>query len=177
MLKGKNVILRAIGRDDLPRLVEFGNDLEVYALSGYHAWKPSSLASREAEFDKKIQQPDDAVGFVIEVEGVVIGDCGLSHFNRVHGNCMLGISIGDKDYWGKGYGEEAMTLLLDYAFDHLNLHRVHLGVFSTNPRAQRLYRKLGFVDEGVDREAVFKDGSYIDNIRMSILDREWKRRH
>jgi RimJ/RimL family protein N-acetyltransferase len=113
---------------------------------------------------------------VIEVDGVIIGDCGLTHFSTDHRHCMLGISIGDKDYWGKGYGEDVMTVLLDYVFDHLNMHRVHLGVFSTNPRAQRLYRKLGFVDEGADREAVFKDGRYIDNIRMSILDREWKQR-
>ena len=174
MLKGKRVLLRAHERNDLPRLLDFDNDLELYALSGYHAWEPRSLASKEAEFDKRIEQQGKDVQFVIEVEGVVIGTCGLTHFSNDHRHCMLGISIGDKDYWGKGLGEDAMTVLLDYAFDHLNMHRVHLGVFSTNPRAQGLYRKLGFVDEGVDREAVFKDGRYIDNIRMSILDREWK---
>ena len=175
MLKGKKVVLRAIRRDDLPRLVEFANDLEVYAFSGYHSWRPLSIAAKEAEFDENVEQRD-AVQFAIEVDGIVIGDCGLTHVSNDHRHCMLGISIGDKDHWGKGYGEDAMTILLDYAFDHLNMHRVHLGVFGTNPRAQRLYTKLGFVDEGADREAVFKDGRYIDNIRMSILDREWKQR-
>jgi RimJ/RimL family protein N-acetyltransferase len=174
MLKGKKVLLRAVTRDDLPRLLDFDNDLEVYALAGYHAWRPASLASKESEFDKRVEQRGDDVQFVIEVENVVIGSCGLTYFTADHRHCMLGISIGDKDYWGKGYGEDAVTVLLDYAFDHLNMHRVHLGVFSTNSRAQRLYRKLGFVDEGVDRESVFKGGRYIDNVRMGILDREWK---
>ena len=176
MLRGKKVLLRAIERDDLPRLVEFANDLEVYAFSGYHAWRPQSEASREIDFDKKVEQQSDDALFAIEVDGVVIGDCGLTHVHNDHRHCMLGISIGNKDYWGKGYGEDVMTVLLDYAFDNLNMHRVHLGVFSTNPRARRLYTKLGFVDEGTDRESVFKDGRYIDNVRMSILDREWKQR-
>lgn len=174
MLKGKKVLLRAVMRDDLPRLLDFDNDLEVHAVAGYHAWRPSSLASKESDFDKRVEKRDD-VQFVIEVESVVIGSCGLAYLEGDHRHCMLGISIGDKDHWGKGYGEDAVSVLLDYAFDHLNMHRVHLGVFATNARAQGLYRKLGFVDEGTDRESIFKDGRYIDNIRMSILDREWKR--
>ena len=69
MLRGKRVLLRAIERDDLPRLVEFANDLEVYAFSGYHAWRPGTLPSREIEFDRKIEQQSDDALFAIEVDG------------------------------------------------------------------------------------------------------------
>jgi RimJ/RimL family protein N-acetyltransferase len=173
MLHGKKVVLRAAEKADVERLHAFGQDLEIYALSGFHAPVPRSLAAAEAEWEKHLEDDDGNVRMVIEVDGVVIGDCQLMFFSEDHRHCMIGITIGDREYWGKGYGEDTMRVLLDYAFDHLNMHRVQLGVFETNERAQRLYKKLGFVEEGRDRELIFKEGRYIDNIRMGILRDEW----
>jgi RimJ/RimL family protein N-acetyltransferase len=86
----------------------------------------------------------------------------------------LGIFIGDKRYWNKGYGTEVMRLLLRHGFSTLNLNRVFLRVFETNPRAIRSYEKAGFVFEGRMRQAEFIDGKYCDVILMSVLRSEWK---
>jgi RimJ/RimL family protein N-acetyltransferase len=105
----------------------------------------------------------------------VIGDIGLDGILWNHGDAWVGIGIGEKEYWGKGYGTDAMRVILRYAFTELNLHRVSLTVFEYNPRAIRSYEKAGFVPEGREREAVFRSGKHWDMIFMSILREEWER--
>lgn len=96
----------------------------------------------------------DYVFTIVEIEsGQAVGRCVLFSVNAVDRNAIVGIFIGEKDRWGKGYGQEAMRLLLDYAFNLLNLHNITLGVFSFNERAIRCYQRLGFRKIGRRREA------------------------
>jgi RimJ/RimL family protein N-acetyltransferase len=86
---------------------------------------------------------------------------------------LVGILIGEKSCWNRGYGTEAMHLLVDTAFNTLNLHRVYLRVFEDNPRAIRAYEKAGFVHEGRMRQAEFHQGRFCDVLLMSVLRPEW----
>jgi RimJ/RimL family protein N-acetyltransferase len=88
----------------------------------------------------------------------------------------MAIAIGDKSYWGRGYGREALALLLDYAFLHRNAHKVWLEVHANNERAIRSYRSVGFIQEGRIRDNVWLDGKYVDELVMGILRSEWKER-
>ena len=90
---------------------------------------------------------------------------------------MLGIFIGNKDYWGHGYGSDAVRLMLEYGFGQLNLHRVYLYVFAYNKRAIRAYEKCGLKHEGALREAGYKNGRYFDILVMGILENEWREGH
>jgi RimJ/RimL family protein N-acetyltransferase len=92
-----------------------------------------------------------------------------------HGDTFVGIGIGEPDYRGKGYGTDAMRVILRFAFMELNLHRVSLDVFEYNPRAIRSYEKAGFVIEGRKRRVVNRDGRRWDDIYMGILREEWER--
>ena len=105
----------------------------------------------------------------------VIGEIGLDGVLWNHGDAWVGISIGEKDCWGQGYGTDAMRVLLRYAFTELNLYRVSLSVFEYNPRAIRSYEKAGFVVEGREREVIFRGGKRWDMIYMGILREEWER--
>lgn len=91
-----------------------------------------------------------------------------------NGDAYVGIGLGEQDCWGKGYGTDAMRLILKYAFTELNLFRVSLNVFEYNPRAIRSYEKAGFKHEGRIREFLHKDGKYYDLIYMGILRSEWQ---
>ena len=82
--------------------------------------------------------------------------------------------IGDKSVWNKGYGTETMQMLLQHGFETLNLNRLYLRVYSTNPRAIRAYEKADFIMEGTLREAVYKHGKYSDVHIMSVLRSEWE---
>lgn len=104
----------------------------------------------------------------------LIGSCAFSQLDPDNGSALYHITIGEKDAWGQGYGSDATRLMLEHAFEHLNLHRVALSVFAFNERAIRAYRRAGFVAEGRAREAIWRDGRYWDEITMSILDHEWR---
>src|SRR5690349_2833988 len=170
MLKGERVTLRSLTREDLPRLCEFNNDVEVELSGGGDPPIPQSLARLEAEFDLKVSTGGrDGPGFAIEADGKFIGQCALFDFDEVNQTCQLGITVGDKAYWGKGYGREAVRLLLDYAFRLRNVRKVWLTVNGTNERAIRAYRACGFVEEGRQRDQVWSNGAYIDLVYMGVL--------
>ncbi len=107
-------------------------------------------------------------------EDKLIGFIGLFVTQWSHGNSWVGIGLGEREYWGKGYGTDAMRLILRYAFRELNLHRVSLGVFEYNPRAMRAYEKAGFQPEGRARKVVYREGLRRDIIHMGILRDEWE---
>ncbi len=104
----------------------------------------------------------------------VIGNIDLSGINWTAGDAWVGVAIGERDYWGKGYGTEAMNLLLDFAFSSLNLRRVSLNVFEYNPRAYKCYLKTGFREEGRMRQWMQRAGARYDLIHMGILREEWE---
>ncbi len=174
MLAGNKVILRGIRREDLPRLWQFNNDLEVELAGGGDPPIPQSLERLLAEYDQDVSRGGrDGAQFAIEADGKIIGQCGLSHFNPTAGTCELGIIIGDKDYWGHGFGRETVGLLLDYAFRLRNFRKVWLWTHGDNERAIRAYRACGFVEEGRLREHVYSNGGYTDAVYMGVLRHEW----
>ncbi len=176
MLKGEKVILRAMEREDLERLWQFNNDLEVELAGGGDPPMPQSLARLQAEFESKVSSGGrDGASFAIEADGQLIGQCSLFNFDDTAHTCELGIAIGDKAYWGKGYGREAVGLLLEYAFRYRNLRRVFLRTDGQNIRGQRAYRACGFVEEGRLRAHVYSNGAYDDLVFMGILRDEWQR--
>ena len=108
--------------------------------------------------------------------GRLIGTCAFSQLDGDNGSALFHITIGEKDAWGQGYGSEATRLMVDHAFGSLNLHRVALSVFEFNERAIRSYVSCGFTIEGRAREAIWRDGRWWDELSMSILESEWRRR-
>ena len=129
-------------------------------------------------FEKDLveQQKNDELFFLIRTleEDLTIGLIGLDGIQWVHGDAWVGIGLGERKYWGKGYGTDAMRILLRYAFEELNLHRLSLSVFEYNSRAIRSYEKVGFVIEGCARQFLNRDGRRYDMIFMGILRDEWK---
>jgi diamine N-acetyltransferase len=178
MLKGKRVILRSVEREDLPILSAFNNDLEVELASGGDPPIPQSFARLQVRYDESLRRGErDGCHFAIESEGKVLGVCDLFHFDETAHTCELGIIIGDKGYWGQGYGREAVDLLLQYAFQYRNLHKVWLSVNANNKRAMSAYYACGFVEEGRQRSHVWSDGRYVDLVLMGVLRDEWKSRN
>jgi RimJ/RimL family protein N-acetyltransferase len=104
----------------------------------------------------------------------LIGDTALGGFNWTAGNAWVGIGLGERDFWGKGYGTDAMRLVLRFAFRELNLNRVTLDVFEYNPRAIHSYENAGFKHEGRGRAWLNREGQRWDMVYMGILRREWE---
>lgn len=141
--------------------------------------QPWSLASTRKDLEEMggHERPNSVHLMIHTVaDDQVIGFIGLAGIDWVHGSAWVGIGIGDPAFWGKGYGTEAMQLLLHYAFDELNLFRVNLVVFEYNERAMRSYIKSGFVVEGRARNMFMREGRRWDFIYMGILRDEWASR-
>jgi len=104
----------------------------------------------------------------------LIGFIGFDGLNWTDRDTYVAIGIGEKDCWSKGYGSDAMRVMLRYGFSELNLHRVSLSVFEFNPRGIRSYEKCGFKHEGRVHEFVLRNGKRWDMLHMGILRREWE---
>lgn len=145
--------LRAVERDDLKRLHELEQNVDLVTLAN-GAWYPEPLAAFEKDFDKHLEDHDKA-WFAIEVEGKVIGEIGLHHKNRRENSTQFGIRIADPEYIGKGYGRDALKTLLRWAFLDQNWRRIWLDTLWTNERAIRSYQACGFIIEGRLRDHAY----------------------
>ncbi len=176
MIIGKRTRLRGVEREDVPRFVEWLNDPEV--IQGLLIIAPLSNAQEQNWFDGLRNRPVDEQPLGIEVSTPqgwkLIGNISLMQLDWRSRQAEVGIFIGDKTCWNQGYGRDAMVLMIRHAFYNLGLNRVYLRVHETNPRAAHSYRKAGFVQEGVLRQAHFQNGKFIDVLQMSVLRSEWQ---
>ena len=171
MYEGKKVRLRPLERKHLAQCVDWLNDEEI--TEHLPASEPLSLEEEQRWYDNLLRDDSRKI-FVIEtLEGEHIGNVGLENINLHSRKAELGIFIGKKDMWGKGYGKEAVVLALELAFETLNLNKVYLHTFTSNKRAQQCYEKVGFSKEGVLRQDSFRRGKYQDCIVYSILAEEY----
>jgi len=177
MLEGKRVRLRSFELSDLDEIMKHWNNMELRNLLGSVDRGPASRNDEEEWIRNTWKQRQERKVFTFAIETIVdnklIGGTGLFDIDWTSRSAMTGISIYNPKYWGKGYGQESMNLILGFAFRNLNLNRVELETFDFNKRAQKCYLKVGFKDVGKRRKARFINGQYHDAIIMDILKEEW----
>jgi len=161
--------------DDAPRFVRWLNNPEIHK---FLQTRRHLTLSAEKKWIKQSLKSKNRKAFSIDTkEGVHIGNVSLENVNLDHDRATFGIFIGEKKYWNQGLGSEAGRMILDYGFRKLKLHRIELGVLEYNPRAIKVYTRLGFKMEGKQREYIKFRGKYYDDYHMAILDREWKKKN
>jgi UDP-4-amino-4,6-dideoxy-N-acetyl-beta-L-altrosamine N-acetyltransferase len=170
-LIGAHVYLRPVEPDEAPRVVTWFNDPEV--TRHIHRYRPVTVAE-EMEFLQRIRssETDLVLGVIVRETDELIGTTGLHYIDPRNRHASFGISIGEKQHWGKGYGTEATGLIIRHAFQTLNLNRLWLHVYEFNARAIRVYEKLGFQVEGRLRQDTFREGRYWDTLVMGVLREE-----
>ena len=172
-LIGERVYLRPLEASDLSYIQKWANDPEIRGLTG--EVKPMSRAKAEA-FYERVKGDEHRVWFIVALKenDRVIGEAGLLRMFPPWRTTDLSMIIGEREAQGKGYGTEAIHLLLDYAFGYLNYHRVAVGVVGFNEAALRFYEKVGFRREGVQRDGYYYGHKYYDFVMMSILENEYR---
>jgi len=178
LLVGDRLKLNALREADIPLVTDwYQNPDLIRTLDTVPVGPRSEVAVREM-IEGLIKRPTRDYEFAIrkkdtdELVGITILDGILWN----HGSCYVSIEIGDPAHRSMGYGREAMELVLDFAFQELNLHRVALTVFSYNEAAIKLYEKLGFTKEGTHREFLHRDGKRHDMHLYGMLRHEWEAR-
>lgn len=169
---GKMTRLRPLEKEDAPQLKIWMNDPEVaqFLMRVF----PVTLQEEEEWIENiKKRTPKDVVFGVETLEGTLIGTMGLHNIELIHGLATTGAVIGDKKFWGKGYGFDAKMLVLDFAFNTLSLRKVTSDVLAFNERSKRYLEKTGYKRVGQFKEHLFRDGMYHDLIIMEIFREEW----
>ncbi len=164
--QGERIRLRPIEQDDLLRINELFWDPEVSQHLSL-AW-PEPLAGTRAWWEGTQRNPD-TMAFAIEAGGgELVGVCSLEDADGRNRGAVLGIWIG-RPFWDQGFGTDAVRTLCRFGFVEMNLQRVTLWVYETNPRGRRAYQKVGFKEEGRRRRANFVGGRHVDAIAMGLL--------
>lgn len=180
LLTGKLVRLAALDIDEIAYAVsKWSQDSEYWRLMDTGAALPSSIQQTRKWFEETFAEENlRNYAFMIRTlaDDKLIGDIGLDGILWNHRESFVGISIGNREFWGKGYGTDAMNIILRFAFQELNLERISLDVFEYNPRAIRSYEKSGFCYEGRVRQAINKAGKRWDLVYMGITKEEWQRK-
>lgn len=173
-LIGSKSYLAPCGQEIAEKWTEWDTDLEVAIPLGDEAYTPYTLEKMRDILDDVSKQQSHVFSIVTLDADTLIGRCLLFNIDHVNQKAMLGIVIGEKDYWGKGYGQEAIKLLLDYGFNLLNLNSIMLGTFSFNERALACYRKVGFKEIGRRRQARIIGDMKYDAVLMDMLAEEFE---
>ena len=176
MYYGEKVCLRAYKEEDIPIATKFVNDGELKKLLAPGIPFPMTLWEEEEWIKSQKGNKNGEYNFAIEdIEtNNYIGGCGINEVNWTTRVATVGIMIGNKDYWNKGYGTDAMRVLIKFIFENMNIRKIKLNVFSFNLRAQKCYEKCGFKVEGVLKDEIFKDSKYYDEIIMSVFRSEYE---
>lgn len=181
IIRGSKLNLRPISRKsittDSQNIVKWVADPDTsQALRYFSFFQGAITLGRQLQYFTQILNSSNDQMFVIETTtGEFLGTCGLHEIDWANDNLRIGIIIFNKNYWRRGYGTAALNLLLRFAFKTLKMNKVYLTARADNDLAIKIYKKLGFQEEGVMRsEYRVKGGVYIDLLMMSILAPEWK---
>lgn len=177
ILKGTLVGLTAVESKELVEAVtRWNRDSEYQRLSALNAANLFSV-KKLTEWMEKDQEKDPPPFYYFAIRILdgdrLVGSCGLDGNFFPHGEAFVGIGIGERELWGKGYGTDAMMVVLRYGFQELNLRRISLTCSGFNPRAIRSYEKAGFVHEGRVRKLLHREGKRWDMVHMGVLQEEW----
>lgn len=165
-----NVVLRTPTDDDLDVLFSIAGDLDTW--EERNPWAPAPLTRKRFDARRALaaegSAPDQAVSFVIDVDGAAVGDASLFEFDSFARHAEAGISLVPQAR-GRGIGTAAIAQLVEFGFVRRNLRRIHLQAIASNTGAIRAYEKAGFVIEGRQREHAWVRGAYEDIVLMGIL--------
>lgn len=179
ILKGPSVELRPVEKHHVPLFAEMFSQYELLRLLAPGTVAPVNLPAEEAWFDSICKDKTSWTFSIIVNElkthahGGVIGNCTLMGFHGKNRSATMGIAIGDAVHRGKGFGTEAIKLLMEFGFLEMNLNRIELQVLELNAPARKLYERLGFKLEGTLRQSLFREGRYWDTYIMSMLRSEY----
>ena len=176
---GKHVMLREYRQDDFAHIRKWVNDRATTEYLSAIFWFPQTETDT-SEFLNRVMRgsPNGAFFVIADVKDqAYIGQMDIFEINWKIRLGKLGTVIGNEDMRGRGYGAEALWLLIDYAFGVLGLERLELDVYAENKRAIRCYEKAGFVHEGTRRHAAMVNGNYADVRMMSVIKEDWQKRN
>ena len=170
-IDGKRIYLRDVRQEDVTESYYYWmNDPQITKYTESHYY-PSTIESIKQYVEEKQKYRNEIfLAILVKEDHHHIGNIKLGPINWIHRNGDIGILIGDKDYWGKGYATEAIDLIIKYAFKVLGLHKLTAGSISSNKGSVKAFMNNNFEIEGVRKKHVFINGSYVDATLLGLIN-------
>lgn len=174
-LIGETIYLRTVEPNDLnENYQQWFNDEEVCQFNSHHRF-PQYQENLHDYFEKVIRTKQNLVLAIVDkASDAHVGNISLQNINTIDRSAELAIIIGNKDFWKKGVGFDAASLMVHHGFKALNLHRIYCGTSQKNTGMQKLAERLGFKQEGILRDDLYKNGAYENIIKYGLLETEYK---
>lgn len=172
-IEGKNLYLREVRESDVnERYYAWMNDQDItqYLENRFY---PNSLQKISEFVKSKDGDPNNVfLAIINKHDDEHIGNVKLGPINWIHRTAEIGILLGEKKYWGKGFASETLRLLADYAFNKLNLRKVTAGCYGNNKGSEKAFLKAGFTIEGVRKSHFFYNGTYVDYVLLGLFNNQ-----
>lgn len=180
MLKTERLYLKDHTSDNLKKLYNWFNDEELAYYDDDEPFEPKDLDTIEKFLNNRLikcglKDDKDIIHLGIhKKEGELIGYCMIAYIDKFNKKCKLGMILGEKKEWGKGYGKEVIKSLLNYCFNELEMNRVGVEIYAINERSIKIFERFGFKKEGTLRKSVLKNNKYVDEYIYGLLKSEWE---
>jgi RimJ/RimL family protein N-acetyltransferase len=166
------ITLRPVNFEDLEMLTKWNFDPDI---SKYFSQRPENDYNQQVKWLQNLLQSETKRKFIIidNETSIPIGIIGYMHIDSNNRNAEIGITVGNKNYWGKPHSKEALNACLQFGFEELNLHIIYSRVFENNLRAIRFFEKAGFTTDGIKRDCFFKENEFISSVELSLTADEF----
>jgi len=178
VLRGDLVALRPVRREELPTLYAWRQDLDLLAWTDTEPWVPLSYEEWSRRRDEQTSATVALFGVQegVAQDGRLVGTCELWGIDEYNRNAHIGIKLGAESDRGKGFGRDALAVLVRYAFRYRGLHRLQLETFAHNTAMRHCAEHVGFTEEGRLRESGWAAGRFGDDVVYGLLATEWATR-
>lgn len=175
-IEGRRIRFTPLQIENIYTHFRWNNDPELNRLDSEMPYEEESFGAFKKRFEQMSDYPDPThQDFEIHVkDGSLIGVAYVTAISTHNRHALVGVTIGDRAYWGEGFGRESLALLLDYCFEELNLHRVSAETFEYNEAWENLVREMGFTREGTARDYLRRDGTFWDKGTFGLLEHEYQ---
>ncbi len=172
MLRHGDIRLWPLERADLVQNYQWANERELIELAGMIP-KPKGAAELERWYETILAAQDIEIFSIKLTDGSYIGNIELRAIDHRSGRAEVGVVIGDRQFWGRGLGRQAIEAMVRYGFQELRLHRLYARILESNPRAKLVFERCGFVHEGTERQAHFSNGKHWNIEILGLIKSEW----
>jgi RimJ/RimL family protein N-acetyltransferase len=175
-IEGSLVRLAPLDEENIYRHFEWSNDPDLNRMHSELPFEEEPFGDFKRRFESLIESPPahERHFEIATLEGAMIGIAYIGRISPHNRNCVVSITIGDREFRGKGYGRDAMALLMRFCFDELGMHRVTAETFEYNDVWRELVEAMGFQREGNEREHLFRDGRFWDKATYGLLEPEYR---
>jgi RimJ/RimL family protein N-acetyltransferase len=179
VLETKRLLLKAHTLENIERMNRWSNDaiLSYYDDDGPEDSEVVPIENTKKYIERVITEDDDSIirfGIHNKEDNSLIGFCMIAFIDHYNKSCMIGMTLGEKEEWGKGYGREVLNEIIRYCFEDLNMNRIGAEIYSFNERSIKMFENAGFIKEGIIRQLVYKRNKFEDEYMYGLLRGEWK---